>query len=239
MGGSHEGRALAEALADQGRWEIVLSFGRERDCYETPPAAETRGGFAGAEGLMTALKWRRYDAVIDASPPYDAETPAMAAAACGALGLRRLRLLRPGWALSPHTGLRIVASARAAAQAVSLSTRAFLDVGRSGIPAFRDRRDAWFLARLHAPARGRFPLPRGDFAVGRPPFSFGHETTLLRDYRIRQAVLRDEGGDAARVTLDAAQALGLSILLIERPAPPPGPIAPTVADALDWIATGR
>lgn len=226
---------MAEALARDDRRRVVAALGSEREVYDAPPAEETRGGFAGAEGLMTALKWRRYDAVIDASPPFDAASSGMAATACRALGLPLLHLRRPGWTLEETARLRRVRDAAAAARDVSLFSRIFIDVGRADMLAFRQRRDAWFLARLHAPVRGRFPLPRGDFAIGRPPFPLAHERVLLRDYRINQVVLRDEGGAAGRTTLAAAQALDLPVIVIDRPPVPSGPLAETVEEALAWL----
>ncbi|MEL6281582.1 MAG: precorrin-6A/cobalt-precorrin-6A reductase [Pseudomonadota bacterium] len=234
LGGSFEAHVLIETLTREG-FQVVASIGPERECYDAAIADEARGGFAGAEGLMTALKWRRFDAVIDACPPFDGETANAAHVACAALGAPLLRLRRPAWSLDAWPNIRRVDDAGHAAKEAQIFSRVFLDVGRRDIIAFQQRRDTWFLARLHTPVRGRFPLPRGDFAVGKPPFTCAHEVTLLRDYRIRQLVLRDEGGEFGRSSLDAAAELDLPVILINRPGVPNGPIATTPQEAVDWV----
>ena len=48
-------------------------------------------------------------------------------------------------------------------------------------------------------------------------------------------VTRASGGDATKGKIDAARALGLPVIMLRRPAPPPGNTAETIDAALDWL----
>ena len=149
------------------------------------PAAARRGGVKGAEGLLTALQWDRIGAVVDASHPFDGATRAAAAQACAALGLPLLQLHRALW---PVEGRERRASTAEAARRTPVFSRAFLWIGLDRLEPFKDRLQLWTLTRAYAPPPGRYPLPRGDYAVGAPPFTEAHERILLEDYRINQLV---------------------------------------------------
>ena len=80
LGGTAEGRQLAEALA--GRKAVLSLAGRTRAPLM---AGEVRiGGFGGAEGLRDYLRERGVTAVVDATHPFAAAMSANAAWACEA-----------------------------------------------------------------------------------------------------------------------------------------------------------
>lgn len=202
------------------------------------PAAARRGGVKSAEGLLTALKWDRYRAVIDASHPFDARTSADAQAATRALGLPLLQLRRPLWPEGP--GRFRAESAAEAAYRAPFHARCFLWIGLERLAPFARRLELWALTRAFEPPAGRYPLARGDYAVGRGPFTEAHERMLLSDYRIGWVALENSGSTLGAPTLRAAEALSLPVALIDPPEPPaPGPLGARVDDvaaALDWAA---
>ena len=79
------------------------------------------------------------------------------------------------------------------------------------------------------------PLARHRLICARGPFAEKDERALLADHRIDCLVTRASGGEATAAKLAAARTLRLPVVMVRRPAPPPGPSAPSVKDALTWI----
>lgn len=196
------------------------------------PADVNRGGFASARAMAEMLEWDQVKAVIDASGPFDTETPPLVADACQQKGVPRLRLMRPGW--PGIADAERAPSLEEAARSVPLMGRAFLAVRPQDCDAFEVRRDIWYMLRIHRPLVSRFPLRRGDFALGAPPFTEAHERQLLVDYRIDTVIAQDTGLDESLPLIAVARTLGLGVQIVTRPAPPRGPVAETLTDAMDW-----
>jgi precorrin-6A/cobalt-precorrin-6A reductase len=236
LGGTSEGRTLAERLHHEV--DVVSSLaGRVPD--PALPVGEVRiGGFGGVEGMRRWLVDAKVDAVVDATHPYAATISAHAAAACDELGLPHLMLVRPAWPRGNAIG---VASDREAAKIVAAErySRIFLTTGRSGAAAFTDV-DAWFLIRaVTAPDPDTLP-GRHQLVLSRGPYHYDDELSLLREHRIDALVTKNSGGQMTRPKLDAAAALGVAVVMVDRPPLPAGvTTVSTVDDAADWVrATG-
>lgn len=247
LAGTTEAREIAAQIARdpdlKRRYRVTAALAGATESPAPLNADQLRGRFGGAEGMMTALKWDRIDLVVDATHPYATTISENARLACGALGTPLLQVWRPAWAPGPSDDWRATPDLESAAAALPFFCRAFLATGRRSLAAFKERRDVWFLARVIDPPGARFPLPRGDYAVGRPPFTVAHEETLLTDYRIGWLVSKNAGGEAGWTKLLAARKLGLPVLMIDRPpAPRPTPggaVVETSAAAIDWLRQRR
>ena len=232
LGGTAEGRALAARLHPQT--DVISSLaGRVPD--PALPAGPVRiGGFGGVEGLRTWLRDNDITAVIDATHPFAATMTANAAAACAELALPHLVLSRPAW--DPGAA-ELVASDREAADVVAAKgySRVFLTTGRSGSAAFRDS-DAWFLIRVvTAPQAENLPRDH-ELLLSRGPYRYEDEHRLMRDHRIDVVVTKNSGGELTRPKLVAAQALGVDVVMIDRPPLPAGvTVVDSVDDAVGWL----
>jgi precorrin-6A/cobalt-precorrin-6A reductase len=199
-----------------------------------PVGAVRIGGFGGVEGLQRWLADSPVDAVVDATHPFAATITANAAKACRELGLPHLLLARPAW---PHGTSIVVGSDTVAAKVVAGNgySRVFLTTGRSGVSAFT-RLDAWFLIRaVTPPDAGVMPL-RHQLLLSRGPYRYDDELNLLREHRIDALVTKNSGGDMTRGKLDAAEALGVPVVMVARPALPDGVRGvSTVAEAEAWV----
>jgi precorrin-6A/cobalt-precorrin-6A reductase len=145
-----------------------------------------------------------------------------------------LLLRRPGWTARPGDDWHRVPSVEAAAGSLpALGSRVFLTTGRQEIAAFADLDECWFLARSVEPPEP--PMPRRiEVLLDRGPFTVDGERALLTADRIDVLVTKDSGGADAK--LAAARAVGVPVLMIDRPPLPPAPVAETVAAAVDWLA---
>ncbi|WP_101947095.1 cobalt-precorrin-6A reductase [Mycobacterium sp. 3519A] len=232
LGGTSEARALAARLHQDV--EVISSLaGRVPD--PALPVGEVRiGGFGGVDGLRRWLRDTRVDAVVDATHPYAATITGNAAAACRDVGLPHLVLARPGW--DPGDAI-VVASDTDAAKTVTANgySRVFLTTGRSGTTAFADV-DAWFLIRaVTAPEPATLPR-RHHLVLSRGPYHYDGEVTLLREHRIDALVTKNSGGAMTRPKLDAAAALGIPVVMVDRPPLPAGVATVSTVDAAaDWV----
>ncbi|WP_197502181.1 cobalt-precorrin-6A reductase [Mycobacterium sp. E2733] len=232
LGGTAEGRALAKAL--HPRVDIVSSLAGRVPDPALPVGPVRIGGFGGVDGLRRWLVDERIDAVIDATHPFAATMTAHAAQVCAELRVPHLVLARPAWDPGPAI---VVDSDTEAAEAVANQqfSRVFLTTGRSGTRAFAGSA-AWFLIRAvtepdpaSLPRRHRLVLSRG-------PYRYDGELALLREHRIDALVTKNSGGEMTRAKLDAAAALGISVVMVARPPLPAGVTAMgSVEQAAEWV----
>lgn len=234
LGGTAEAVALAGAAMAAG-FAVTSSLAGRTSGAVVPVGQVRFGGFGGADGLEDTLRTEHFAAVIDATHPFAAIISAHARIACARLGLPRLQLRRPTWTAEPGDRWTLVGSlAEAASRLPTLGRRAFLTVGSGGLTAFAACPEVWFLARLISPPP---TLPfSGEMIVDRGPFTLAGELALFQDYRIDVLVTKASGGDATAAKLTAARQLGLSVLMVDRPPPQPGPLAGSVAEAMAWLA---
>ena len=238
LGGTAEGRALAtaaEALFGPSLTVISALAGRTR--APILPAGDVRiGGFGGAEGLAAYLEDEGIDLLIDATHPFATRISAQACEAAAQAGTERLVLVRPPWKPVPGDRWIDVATVEEAVEAIPAEAeRVFLTVGVRSLAPFAARTDLWFLVRLvDAPAEP-IPITRHELICARGPFAEEDERALLADHRIDCLVTRASGGEATSAKIAAARALGLPVVMVRRPAAPPGPSAPSVEEALTWI----
>lgn len=232
LGGTAEARALAAHLHPDV--DVISSLaGRVPD--PALPVGEVRiGGFGGVQGLRRWLMEARVDAVVDATHPYAATITGNAAAVCDELRVPHLVLARPAW---PTGDAIVVGSDAEAAKTVAAQgySRVFLTTGRSGIAAFEDV-DAWFLIRaVTAPDEHVLPR-RHQVVLSRGPYRYDDELALLREHRIDALVTKNSGGPMTRPKLDAAAALEVAVVMVDRPPLPAGVTTVTTVDAAAaWV----
>ncbi len=232
LGGTGEARALAARLHPE--IDLVSSLAGRVPDPALPAGPVRSGGFGGTEGLRDWLRDNGITAVVDATHPFAATITAHAATACAELGVRHLVLSRPAW---DATGAASVASDTQAAEYVADQgySRVFLTTGRFGVAAFRDS-DAWFLIRVVTPPDPD-TLPRAhEVLLSRGPYGYDDERALMSRYGVQAVVTKNSGGAMTSAKLQAAQDLGIDVVMIRRPALPSGvTVVGTVEEAQAWV----
>jgi precorrin-6A/cobalt-precorrin-6A reductase len=232
LGGTGEARALAARL--HPHVDIVSSLAGRVPDPALPVGPVRIGGFGGTDGLRKWLRDNDVTAVVDATHPFAATITAHAAVACAQLGVPHLVLRRPPW---DTVGAEQVTSDAQAAEHVAAKgySRVFLTTGRSGVRAFRDS-GAWFLIRVVTPPDPE-SLPRArEVLLSRGPYGYDGERALLMAYNIEAVVTKNSGGGMTRAKLQAAQDLGVDVVMIQRPELPSGVTAVgSVEEAEAWV----
>ncbi|WP_082536874.1 MULTISPECIES: cobalt-precorrin-6A reductase [unclassified Aureimonas] len=238
LAGTAEGHALAERIAgDRPESRLITSLaGRTK----TPrlPAGEVRiGGFGGVEALAAFLTAERVTRLVDATHPFAAGMARNAAQAADRTGTPRLKLLRPAWVPGPSDRWREVSCLGAARDALPPGARPFLALGRQHLAPFRHRSDISPVLRMVDAPEEPLPFP-AELVLGLPGLNAADEIALFERYGVTHLVCRNSGGAASFAKLEAARALGLPVILIERPKPPEGPLAAGIEEVLAWLGEG-
>ena len=236
LGGSGEAADLARALDGDARYDVTLSLaGRTSEPVALPGKLLT-GGFGGAEGLTRVLAEDRFDLLIDATHPFARQMKANAIEASKIAGTKFLAIRRPPWVQSEGDRWIMVTSLEAAAVAIGKDPRrVFLTTGRMELAPFRSAPQHLYIVRsVEAPSPAELP-PRVELITARGPFNFDDERALLDAHKIEVIVTKNSGGAGAAAKLDAARALSLPVIMVERPDLPEAPSVETVADALLWL----
>lgn len=243
LGGTGEGRELAEALAAEGL--AVISSLAGRVANPRLPTGQVRiGGFGGADGLRDYLRREQIRAVVDATHPFAARITANAVLACSAAGesgtgepVGLMLLRRPAWIPGPQdrwTPVPDLAAAAARIAARPSRTRVLLTTGRQETAVFAPLPQRFWLRAVEPPDG---PLPQHCAVVlDRGPFTLDTERDLFTRHRIELLVTKNSGGPMTSAKLAVAAELGVEVIMVERPAPPAGiPTAADVRTVLAWL----
>lgn len=226
---------MAQALAE-AHVAAVYSYAGRTEAPMGQPIHMRVGGFGGVEGLRGYLEAEGISHVIDATHPFAAQMSGNAVAACGALGVSLIALERAPWVAGEGDRWVHVADIPAAVAALAgPAKRVFLAIGRQHLEPFAGQPQHRYLLRLvDAPVRA-LPLPLADVVVARGPFDVTGDTALMRDHGIEFVVAKNAGGKGAVAKIAAARALGLPVVMIDRPVLPARRVVGTVGDVMAWL----
>ena len=235
LGGTTEANALAKTLAERGI-PATYSYAGRVDNPRPQPLPVRVGGIGGVEGLASYLRDHAITHVVDATHPFAAQVSTNAIAACREAEVPLAALTRPAWRAQDGDRWRHVADIDAAVAALDgPKRRVFLAVGRLHLEDFAVQPQHHYLLRL-VDEPDTLPLPNCDVIVSRGPFTEAGDRALMESHGIELVVSKNSGGSGARAKLDAARALGVPVLMIDRPSLPQRTELSNVAQVLDWLA---
>lgn len=236
LGGTTEASALASALADDARFAATLSYAGRTRTPRPPPVPWRVGGFGGTQGLADYLRREAVELMVDATHPFAVRMKAHAEAAARLAGVKLLAVLRPPWRRQEGECWIAVADMLAAARALGPTPRrVLLTIGQNELAPFRAAPWHRYVVRsIDAPEPACLP-PGAEVIAARGPFNEQDECRLLVDRCIEVIVSKNSGGVATEAKLHAARRLGLPVVMIERPPPPPVETVADAAGALRWL----
>lgn len=229
LGGTTEARLLCDDVNALGI-DAMVSLAGATTNPSTLKLPVHSGGFGGPEGLANWMRIHDVRCIVDATHPFAMRMPWNACQACASTGTRRLRLLRPRFRRQP--GWIGTLDLGSALSGVPPSHRVLLTTGRQDLNALQSRPDLEILLRTIEPVSD---LPANVTTMRvQPPLGLQEELDLLSGHRIDTLIAKDSGGGTAP-KLEAAEQLGIQVILIDRPEQPPGPTVETVRQAVAWL----
>ena len=236
MGGSTEASQLARALAD-AHVNAIFSYAGRTESPVAQPLPTRVGGFGGVAGLQAWLRDQHITHVVDATHPFATQMSHNAIAACAAGGLPLLALERPPWAAQAGDQWLCVPDIAGAVAALPDSpARVFLAIGRQQLAPFARCPQHHYLLRLVDLPTDALPLPHAEVVVARGPFSVQGDRALMTQHGITHVVAKNAGGTGAAAKLVVARAMGLPVILIDRPVVPARATAVSVDQVMAWLA---
>ncbi len=226
---------MAQAIAKAGL-AGVYSYAGRTEAPMGQPIHMRVGGFGGVEGLRAYLKAEGITHVIDATHPFAAQMSTNAVAACEAEGVPLIALERAPWVAGEGDRWTPVPDIPAAVAALAgPPRRVFLAIGRQHVDAFAAQPQHHYLLRLVDAPTAPLPFPQAKAVVARGPFDVAGDTALMREHGTEVIVAKNAGGKGAVAKIAAARALGLPVVMIDRPMIPARPVVHSVAGVLAWL----
>jgi precorrin-6A/cobalt-precorrin-6A reductase len=226
LGGTSEASELAAILSPRIDLRVISSLAGRVSQATLPMGIVRVGGFGGIDGLIAYLAQENIAAVIDATHPYASQISRNAELACARLNLPLIAYERPSWKPKEGDCWLPVRDAAAAALLVNhTESRVFLSIGRQELGAFTCCEAAWFLVRTIDTPEEKLPA-NSKLILARGPFRFEAEMRMLRSEGINRIVSKNSGGTATYPKIEAARALGIPVVMLERS---PTHTVPTVA----------
>ncbi len=233
LGGTGEANDLARRLIADGL-EVTLSLAGRTARPKTDQAPTRIGGFGGVDGLGEYLQANRIDLLVDATHPFATKISANALAACDSARVDRVVFDRPPWQPTADDHWLDCTDLEEAARRLPAGAVAFLALGHQHLAAFSARDNVRFVARMVDPPSEPPPLADHELIIGPPAANADEEIALFTSHAITHLVARNSGGSAF-AKIEAAGSLRLPVLMIARPAAPPGRTFDSVDGLANWI----
>ena len=239
LGGTSEANVLAAALAGREDIAPILSLAGRTGNPKPAPIPSRTGGFGGTAGLREYFTNNAIDAVIDATHPFAEQISANAVKACAAARIPLLVFTRPPWRREPGDDWIEVDGIEEAVDALGTERRTvLLTQGRLQLAAFAGRRHRYVVRAIDRPADVD-ALPGAKLILARGPFALADEERLMREERIELLVTKNSGGAATYPKIEAARRVGVTVVVVRRPAGPNAETATDLPAALAWIEAHR
>ncbi|MCE2516956.1 MAG: precorrin-6A/cobalt-precorrin-6A reductase [Alphaproteobacteria bacterium] len=229
LGGTLDARKIAMALSRRDDIAVTMSLAGVTSSPLEMGVPLRIGGFGGAEGLAAYLVEANIDLLIDATHPYASGISANAARACRETAVRRMALWRPGWHPAEGDNWQLFPTWGALASSIPDQATVFLAAGQDGMTALRGMTRFAVFAR--ALVRPDDMDPHVHLIKSLPGKTPDDEIELLTRYGITHIACKNSGGTASAAKLVAARRLGVPVLMVDRPPPPPAPLFDS-ADAI-------
>ncbi len=245
LAGTKDGRELITLLAEQGYLVTASVFSDYgRDLIQGTNVMIHTGPLDDA-GLTAFIQEQGIQILVDASHPYAVNVSHNAMIACQNTKIHYLRYERPTVPMPIYEGLHLVTDYQEAAEvAATLGKTVFLTTGSRHLKLFKGAvclQDHRLIARV-LPEPGVLSecqdhgfLPK-DIIAMQGPFSHDLNMALFKEYGAEVIVTKNSGqvgGSDTKIT--AAMALGLPLVVIDRPTMLYTKIVTTLADVIQFV----
>ncbi len=215
LGGIKEAADLAARLVEESHDVTSSLAGRTKE--PKPIVGDVRvGGFGGAEGLAEYLTAHLFDKLIDATHPFATQISANAKLAAETTGIEFEVITRPPWQKQEGDHWIDISTLEEARDVLEPNARVLLALGSQYIDVFQTRADIFFLVRMVDQPEQPLPLPNHELLLGKPSPDWHKEAETLKAHSITHVVCRNSGGSGAYAKIEAARALRIPVVMVQR-----------------------
>lgn len=218
LGGTADGRRMADALHQAGVRVVYSLAGLVRvpkvDCELVV------GGFTQFGGLAQYIKDHQITLILDVTHPYAQTMSGKAVAAARDSGIPCWRFHRPAWQPVEGDNWRYYEDDIQLLSALKEFHTPLLSAGQVSESFLRMvlKNDNLMSVIWRTAVASKFPLPeRVEWIKAIGPFALEDERQLLLTRNVDVIVSKNSGGIATYAKLEAARALGITVLLHKRP----------------------
>ena len=245
LAGTKDGRDLIGLLAQTGHKVLASVFSQYGGELIALKNVSVHTGPLDADGLARLITSSEIDCVVDASHPYAVNVSQNAMQACGITGTHYIRYERPAAVMPFYEALHVVKDYNQAIErAAVLGKVVFLTTGSRHLKLFKDapclEQHRLIVRVLPEPGVLTECIDLGfspkDIVAVQGPFSHELNMALFKEYQTEVVVTKNSGqvgGSDTKIT--AAMALGLPLIVIDRPAIDYTKIVYTFNDVIQFI----
>ena len=157
------------------------------------------------------------ESLIDASHPFDKEITELCKRVSKLADIKLTHFLRPPWIPTIDDNWTSVRTLDEAAKTIPDGSNVFIATGRIGLEKFSKLTSSKLFIRRLGNVKMHCPLDNGKFIYGDPPFSLKDEISLFRSLKIDVLIIKNVGGEGSFAKVEAARAMNISVIMIERP----------------------
>lgn len=249
LAGTKDGRDLIFLLAQAGYTVMASVFSQYGGELIQLENIRIHTGPLDADGLADLITSNNIDFVVDASHPYAVNISHNAMKACLATSIRYVRYERPTAVMPLHEGVHVVNDYNQAIEvAASLGKVVFLTTGSRHLKLFKDApclQNHRLIARVLPEPSVLIEciemgfLPKDIVAI-QGPFSHELNMALFKEYQAEVIVTKNSGQiGGSDIKITASMALGLPVVVIDRPAINYTQIVYTINDVIQFIKEAK
>lgn len=245
LAGTKDGRELSALLAQAGYRVLASVFSHYGGELLKLENVGIHTGPLDADGLARLMISSEIDVVVDASHPYAVNVSQNAMQACTSTGTHYIRYERPAAVMPFYEGLHVVNDYHQAIKLAGLLGKVvFLTTGSRHLKLFKDA----LCLQQHRLIARVLPEPNvltecielgflpKDIVAMQGPFSHELNMALFKEYQAEVVVTKNSGHIGGSDTkISAAMALGLPLVVIDRPAIEYRQIVYTFDDVIQFI----
>ena len=233
--GTGDGLQLAKKLGLRAEFNVHIFVDKRSRIRSNLKFAGEISSLKNEEFFFRFLIENGIEALIDASHPFDKESTELCKRVSKLADIKLTHFFRPPWIPTIDDNWTSVRTLDEAAKTIPDGSNVFIATGRIGLEKFSKLTSSKFFIRRLGKVKMHCPLDNGKFIYGDPPFSLKDEISLFRSLKIDILVIKNVGGEGSFAKVEAARAMNISVIMIERPQKPWANGIDTIPGIFKWM----